>query len=61
MLVKEDLGQTKADLKKRLKSSAFQVQACDYSYQELLDFNEKLGILFDKSKLREALSTILCK
>lgn len=41
VLVKEDLGQTKADLKKRLKSSAFQTQACDYSYQELLDFNEK--------------------
>lgn len=56
VLVKEDLDQAKEDLKKRLKSSAFQTLACDYSYQELLDLNNKLGTLFDNSKLREKLN-----
>ncbi len=58
VLVKGNSGQAKKDLGNRLKSSNFQTQDCDYSYQELLDLNERLGTLFERSELRENLNWI---
>lgn len=58
VLVKGNLDQAKKDLGTRLRSSNFQTQACDYSYQELYDLNDKLSVLFENSQLREDLKWI---